>query len=196
MTARPQRGFTLLEVLVAMAILALGLLALSDLTGGALRNQVRSTQLETATLLARGKLAALQDGYERDGFRDFDQDDEGTFDEEGHPEVRWRVEVVKPQVELGTQQILSLMGGGGADLAAMLGLPAEGAEGGHAQAALDPSTMAMAAVLNQQLTAMGEQIKKGVRELRLTVSWPEGPSREGSFTVVTHLVVLQPRGTP
>lgn len=190
------RGFTLLEVLVAMAILAMGLLALSDLTGGALRNQVRATQLETATLLARGQLAALREEYERDGFRDFDQEADGDFADAGHPELRWRVQVVKPQVELGAQQLLALMGGGG-DLGALLGLPAEGGAGaGSAALAADPAQLATAAVLNQQLTALGEQIKKGVREVRLTVTWPDGPSREGSFTVVTHMVVLSPRGTP
>jgi hypothetical protein len=38
---------------------------------------------------------------------------------------------------------------------------------------------------------LGEEIKKGVREVRLTVSWSEG-ARQESFTVVTHLVVLVP----
>ncbi|HET9553528.1 MAG TPA: hypothetical protein VFP50_11215, partial [Anaeromyxobacteraceae bacterium] len=47
------------------------------------------------------------------------------------------------------------------------------------------------AVIQQQLTGLGEQIKKGVREVRLTVSWPDGQRTE-SFTVVTHLVVLTP----
>lgn len=54
-----------------------------------------------------------------------------------------------------------------------------------------PGTAAVAGTLNAQLTAMGEQIKKAVREVRLTVAWPEG-ARQDSFTVVTHLVVLAP----
>jgi len=43
-----------------------------------------------------------------------------------------------------------------------------------------------------QLTQLGETVKKGVREVRLTVSWDEGKT-ERSFTVVTHMVVLQPK---
>jgi general secretion pathway protein I len=45
----------------------------------------------------------------------------------------------------------------------------------------------MAPLLQAQLTQIGEQIKKGLREIRLTVSWKEG-KREESFRVVTHLV--------
>ena len=61
MTARRAgRGFTLLEVMVALAILATSLLAISDVVAGALRNQVRARNLALAALLARGKMAALE----------------------------------------------------------------------------------------------------------------------------------------
>jgi general secretion pathway protein I len=193
------RGFTLLEVMVALAILAMGLLAVSDLVSGALRNQARAARLETANLLARAKLAEVEDGFERKGFRDFDQEDEGTFEKEGHPEVRWKVHAVKPQVDLGPERILQLLGGG-SDLAALLGQQAgtgkgEAGAGGSQPQTLDPRSAAMTAVLNQQLTLIGEQIKKGVREVRLTVSWPDG-KKDGSFTVVTHVVVLNPKENP
>jgi len=46
--------------------------------------------------------------------------------------------------------------------------------------------------LGAQITRLGEQIKKGVREVRLTVAWKDG-KRDESFTVVTHMVVLAPR---
>ena len=37
-----RRGFTLLEVMVALAILAASLVAISEVAGGALRNHVRA----------------------------------------------------------------------------------------------------------------------------------------------------------
>ncbi len=189
-------GFTLLEVMVALAILAAGLLAVSELVGGALRNGVRAAHLETATLLARAKLAEVEDGFERKGFRDFDQEDQGTFEKEGHPEVRWKVHAVKPQVDLGPERILQLLSGS-SDLAALLGKQAGDAQGGPSggQQITDPRQGLMSAILNQQLTVIGEQIKKGVREVRLTVSWPEGKT-DGTFTVVTHVVVLSPKENP
>lgn len=198
---RRGRGFTLLEVMVALAILAAGLLAVSELVSGALRNGMRAAHLETATLLARAKLAEVEDGFERKGFRDFDQEDEGTFEKEGHPEVRWRVQAVKPQVDLGPEKLLKMLGGSsdlssllGKQLGGQLGGDQGGASGGQALVT-DPRQALMGGILNQQLTVIGEQIKKSVREVRLTVSWPEGKV-DGTFTVVTHLVVLSPKENP
>jgi general secretion pathway protein I len=195
---RERRGFTLLEVVVAMAILAMGLMAISDLVGGALRNQVRATHLEVATLLARGKLVALQDEFERKGFRDFDEESQGDFEDEGHREVHWKAQVVKPQVDLGPERIAQMLGGAGGSLGALLGQGGQAGQPNVAGAAAsgDPTQMAMAAALNQQLTQIGEQIKKGVREVRLTVSWSEGGDRTESFTVATHMAVLAPKEGP
>lgn len=197
------RGFTLLEVMIALAILAGAMLAVSQLTSAALHNHTRAVRLEVATLLARGKLAALQDGYERTGFGDFDEGDEGTFEADGHPEVRWKVEVRKPTVELGADRILALLtggdaeGGGATDLSALLGQKAKQAGGadGSGIETLFPGASALTGALQTQLTQIGEQIKKGVRQVRLTVSWPDGVRVE-SFSVVTHLVVLTAKGSP
>ena len=192
---RAGRGFTLLEVMVALAILSMGLMALSDVTGGALRNHVRASQLDVATLLARGKMVELEERYERKGFRDFDENEEGTFEADGHAEVRWNLQVLRPRVELGPERILSLLSGGapgggsGDTLQQLLGQLAPQKAGEPRSA--DPGSAALAGALQAQLTVLGGQIKKGVREVRLTVDWPEG-RRRSSFTVVTHLVVLAP----
>jgi general secretion pathway protein I len=178
-------GFTLLEVMVALAILAGALLALSDVVAGALRNHVRARDLAVATLLASGKLAALEDHFEAKGFEASDQSEEGTFEEEGHPEVRWRVEVVQPPGDLGPDGVLRALTGSDEGLEALLP-PAD-----QVPEALAPLQAQLAATMQGMLTRLGEQLKRGVRELRLTVSWPEG-SGEESFTVTTHLVVLAP----
>jgi len=200
---RLRRGFTLLEVMVALAVLAMSLAALSDVVGGALQNHMRARQLEVATMLARAKLAETEARFEEEGFRDFDQTEAGTFDEEGHPEVTWKVECLKPQVELGPDAVLKALTGIEGGVAGLLGLdgktPGQGAGAGAGGAPSGPmsslagSPMAGAAVamIQQQLTGLGEKLKAGVRELRLTVAWKDGRVAE-SFTVVTHLVVLTP----
>lgn len=201
---RVGRGFTLLEVMVALAILAMSLVAAFDVVGGALRNHERTRHLELATLLARGKLAEVEAKFEEDGFRDFDQTEDGTFDEEGHPEVAWTVTSVKPTVELGAEGVVKALTGADGGLEGLLGMASgalggstKGGQGGGASGGGSGSTstspMAGAALvaIQGQLAALGEEIKKGVRELRLTVSWKEG-ARQESFTVVTHLVVLTP----
>ncbi len=185
--ARPG-GFTLLEVMVALAILAGGMLAVSDVVGGAMRNHARAIQLDVATLLARGKLVEVEDHYEEEGFKDFDETTDGKFDEEGHPEIAWKLEVVKPEVELSAEKILAMLTGS-EDLSALLPGAAGGEDG---VTTLDPRAGVLAGLVQTQLTVFGETVKKGVREVRLTVRWPEGET-ERAFTVVTHLVVLQPK---
>jgi general secretion pathway protein I len=180
--------------MIALAILAAAMLGVSQMSSAALRNHTRAVRLEVATLLARGKLASLQDGFDKDGFRDFDQTEEGTFEADGHPEVRWRLEVVKPQIELGPNQILALLTGAAAegqdqvDLSSLLSTKAkEATDKDSGIETVFPGAAMMAPLLQAQLTQIGEQIKKGLREIRLTVSWKEG-KREESFRVVTHLV--------
>lgn len=194
---RAGRGFTLLEVMVAMAILALSLTAAFEVVGGAMRNHVRARQLEVATLLARAKLAEVEARFEEEGFRDFDQSEDGTFDDEGHPEIRWEVRTTKPTVDLGADGVVKALTGAEGGLMGLLGLSPDGQGGGgpatDAAASLAASPMAQAAkaAIEQQLVALGEEIKRGVRQVRLTVSWEDGRATE-SFTVATTMVVLTP----
>ncbi len=186
MTARRAgRGFTLLEVMIALGILAGSLLLVSDIVSSALRAQVRARNLETAALLARGKMAALEDHYEAKGFPTTDESDEGTFDEEGHPEIRWRLEVKAPSGSLDGDQIVRALTG--SDLQELLPPPDEAPQ-------LAPFQAQLTAALQTKLSALGEYVKKGLRDVRLTVTWAEGGGEE-SFDVKTHLLVLAPGET-
>lgn len=180
-------GFTLLEVMVALAILAGALLAASDIVSGALRNHQRAQHLEVATLLARAKMAALEDRYEWKGFRQQDEQEEGTFEDDGHPEVRWSVEVKVPPVQTSPDAVLRALTGSDQGLKEMLPAPDKAPQ-------LAPFQAALTASLQGMLTKLGDQLKRGVRQVRLTVSWPEGAAQE-SFTVTTHMVVLAPAET-
>jgi len=195
-----RRGFTLLEVMVAMAILAMSLTAVFDVVGNALRAHERTRTIETATLLARGKLAEVEARYRQDGFKDFDEKSEGKFDEEGHPEVSWEVATLKPSVDLGADGVVKALTGLEGGLDGLLGMldGSSQAEAGASGKASGPTTSVAASplagaakgLMQQQLVTLGEELKKGVRQVRLTVSWPQGAATE-SFTVVTHLVILQ-----
>ena len=57
--AAPATGFTLLEVLVAVAIVAIALVAFMGLHLHSLDDTIRAQDLTTAVLLAQGKLAAM-----------------------------------------------------------------------------------------------------------------------------------------
>lgn len=183
-----RRGFTLLEVMVALAILGFALLSVSEIVSGALRSQVLARDLEVATLLARGKMAELTEKYERVGFSIGGDEDDGTFEDEGHAEFKWASKVIEPQGTLDGKALASALTGG-ANVQDLFDPKAD--KDGRSQ--VNPLATAMAAQVEQKLNQFAQTIKKGVRELRLTVSWKEG-ARSESFTVVTHLVVLQAPG--
>jgi general secretion pathway protein I len=116
------------------------------------------------------------------------------------------VKATKPTVELGAEGVVKALTGAEGGLEGLLGLPPgsmggkTGQAGGSSSASpanpvssllSSPAGAAAMAAIQGQLTALGEEIKKGVRELKLTVSWKEGASQE-KFTVVTYAVVLTP----
>ena len=55
-----KRGFTLLEVVVALAILGLALLAIFDLNAGAVASHAYAKRLTIATMLARSKMTDIE----------------------------------------------------------------------------------------------------------------------------------------
>ena len=187
------RAFTLLEVLVALAVLSLGLMAVADLAGTALRQHGYARDLTVASALARGKMAELEEVYEDKGFKDFDENEEGDFADQGHPGFAWRVEVKKPDTTLGPEQLLGvLLGQAGEDASTqelLQKLMGTGGTGGQSQGA--PGGL-LGGVLSAQITAFGEQLKKAFRQVTLTVAWRDGRTRH-HFDVTTHLVVLNPR---
>lgn len=183
-------GFTLLEVMVAIAILAFALVSISDIVSSSLRSQVLARDLEVATLLARGKMAELTEKYEREGFS-LGGGDDGSFEDEGHPELHWKAKVVEPPGTLDGKALADVFLGGAGGLESLLAPKADAS--GLQQ--VNPGAAAATSVIEAKLNELAATVKQGVRELRLTVSWKEGASEE-SFTVVTHLVVLQSAGGP
>lgn len=198
-SSRSAAGFSLLEVMVALAVLAMSFMALAELSGAALRNHAYARGLSEATLLARGKLAELEERYEDLGFKDFDEQDEGNFADAGRPDVRWKVELVRPNPNLSADQLVATLAGAeGGDaqglIAKLFGGDTSDSKDGKSSGpkATAGAAGAMAGqMLTSQLTAFGEQLKQALREMRLTVSWNDGKPR--SFTITEHLVVLNPR---
>jgi len=208
--SRPSRsGFTLLEVMISLAILAVSLVAISGLTGGAVAMEAYSRRATEATLLLRAKMNDLEDQLHKDGFTDFDDEKRGTFDEEGAPAFAWRAEILKPDVQLDPAQLLGLLGLGPstagsasagsasasgnrlseglAYAAGALGAQTSGAGGMSGAAALAGGPMA--GLLQGQATGFLETIKKSVREVRVTVSWKDGKD-ERSVSASQEMVIL------
>ncbi len=58
--ARNQSGFSLIELLIAMAILALAMLAAASMQFSSVRNNTRGNIVTQATMLAKGKMEELK----------------------------------------------------------------------------------------------------------------------------------------
>ena len=79
-------GFTLLEVLVAVAVVAIALVTLLRLHLLSLDATIRAQDLTTAVLLAQGKLASMGTFPETG-------EEEGTFEEPELAKYRWQTQV-------------------------------------------------------------------------------------------------------
>ena len=92
-----KRGFTLLEVMVAIAILSISLIVLLSYTGNTMNTSLRAEQMTIATMLARQKMADIETdlnkGMRRNEFPD-EKSEEGTF-EAPYEDFAWEMEVRK-----------------------------------------------------------------------------------------------------
>jgi general secretion pathway protein I len=198
---RRSRGFTLLETVIALAILALALMAIFDLNSGAVANHVYTKHLTVASLLARSKMTDLEQKLYDDGFSNDDDEESGDFSEEGWPNFKWRAKIIAPKTDgVSPDQLIGAIfnlpigeGGDLGGLAEMFGGAAggkDGQSGGPVPAGGGMAGMA-AGMMQPMFTQMIDQLTKSVREVHLTVTWKQGKVVE-SMDVVTHIVSLGP----
>ena len=84
------KGFTLLEVLIAMSLLALGLTALIGHQSVAVQMSHSSNQIGQANLLAQGKLLDLEHLLISESMDMLDNCEDGNFRREDFDEFEWR----------------------------------------------------------------------------------------------------------
>jgi prepilin-type N-terminal cleavage/methylation domain-containing protein len=168
---RGQGGFTLLEVMAAVAILALTLVVLLSLITNNVRATAHARLLTSATFLARGKIVSLEDGIIEKGFQDLDEVDDGTFREDGFPEFGWSTAIEK--IELPTD----------------MAQKAQQVAGDTSQKK-DPM-QALTGMLGGMMGMFIEPIRIGleesVRRVTVRVFWTENGRPEQSVEVVTYV---------
>jgi general secretion pathway protein I len=149
-TSRRSRGFTLVEVMMALAILGFGLTVLIKSAAGNIASAQQAHMMGVVTDLARAKMYDIEETLLKDGFSDTEQHEEDqSFTDEGWPLIHYSYKV--EEVELpGFDQLQALAkghaektgsgsagsagsGSGSADLA---GLEAGSEEGGFQNSAL------------------------------------------------------------
>jgi general secretion pathway protein I len=128
-----RRGFTLLEVVVALSILSLALMAIFDLNAGAVAMHAYTKKLTVATLLARSKMTDIEQQLYDKGFSTDDEEDGGDFSEEKWPEYKWRVKIIAPKTDgISPEQVI------GAVFGVPLGVPGDSTTGGSSTGSQDP----------------------------------------------------------
>ena len=179
MSGGGQRGFTLMEVMIALAILAGGLALSLGATVNNIEQAQRAQALGVATNLARGKMYDLEEELIHDGFDEMDQTEDGDFSDEGWPDVTWEAKIEKIELP-GLTTVQSAEGaaeesGAGA---------APGLSGGGG-AGTDPVSMFGAGVLASQFETISSVLEMSIRRVTLTVRWKVG-RREEDMVVVAY----------
>src|SRR5512138_2088031 len=80
-----ETGFSLLEVMVSLAILAMSLVVLSRIVTGNVVAANHARMTTAATFLARSRISMMEQALLEYGFNEMDGEDRGTFTEEGYP---------------------------------------------------------------------------------------------------------------
>jgi len=189
-----KRGFTLLEVMVAVAILALLLTAIFSSEAVAIRMGHRARRLSQATLLARCKMAEIEETVAREGMPAIESHDtDGCCDgaEVEGIECEWTVSRVVLPDESGLEEDPAA--------AASTGLPAPAAGGGAPEAPFGGASVTeimeggmgagdiTSMAISYAFPILKPAIEEQVRRATVTVRWREGEA-EHSFDVVQFLV--------
>ncbi len=83
-----RRGFTLLEVVISLGILATALVVLIDSQAFAVLSTNEAQRISTATRLAQEKMMEVQIVMEREGFGEQDIEEDGDFEDFGAEDFR------------------------------------------------------------------------------------------------------------
>lgn len=188
-----KKGFTILEILIALGILAVAMLVLVETQGGAVMATLESDRYLVATTLAQEKLAEAQLRLEREGYSETDINEEGDFSDFGeafggaevdYSEYKWAYTIRQVDMQFG-----DISGAMGSLQEAGLGPPPP-PEGGTTTGTSSPSDM-LSAVPTDML---GQMLSPYLRELRVVVWWgaesefddPDGCT--SCIEIVTHMI--------
>ncbi len=87
--SRADAGFTLLEVLIAVAILAVSLSSLMASQFQSIAATRYARDITAAALLAEYQIVELEFVHREEGWVNSDVEYEGSFDEQGYPDMNW-----------------------------------------------------------------------------------------------------------
>lgn len=180
---RAQRGFTLLEVMIALGILFTSLAVLIYRTTANVHTAERAEALGVATDLSRAKMYDLEEMLLKDGFQELEQEEHGDFSDEDHDEFEWKAKIEKIELpSMGNMEALSGAGEEGAEGEGEGGAIDSPLAGLLAMGGGDASAAAGASFLSSQFELISQVLESSIRKVTLTVMWKVGSREEELVT--------------
>ncbi|TVR04017.1 MAG: prepilin-type N-terminal cleavage/methylation domain-containing protein [Deltaproteobacteria bacterium] len=170
-------GFTLMEVLIAFAILAVSLAILIGTQANSVQMNDRANRMSVAAMLARGKMFDIESELLREGFSTTTQRDGGTFREEGFEAFRWTAEVEVVEIS------------GQAEQEFVEGVTAQLYGDGESDGVLSGASAVtqFLPMIIAQIPQIINDISERTRRIVLTVEWDVGGGTQ-SFTLTQFVV--------
>ena len=167
-------GFTLLEIMIAVAILAATTVVLLRIVTNNIRATNHAKLTTAATFLARTKISDVEDDVLYNGFTTETETDKGTFKDEGPGYERFRWESMIERIELPTDMTTK----------------AQDTATKSSQEAKSPMEL-MSGFLGGMMSAFIEPIRIGlqesVRKVTVRVFWDEHGRPDQTIEVVEYL---------
>jgi len=182
-------AFTLIEVMIALVIISLALVALSTSQGVALTSARKGRFVTMAVLAAKNKMADIDVTATLKGFeyvKGLGESTEGDFEDEQYKGWKWKREV--KEVNFPIAEIMkSYMGGGSTE---------EGGGAAESQAAQtsqagkegqeNSQEAQMASIIGKNVETF---MKQSVREITVTVMWPVRAGKDFSNLKLVYYAV-------
>lgn len=180
-------GFTLIEVMLALAILAIGLTMLIKGTANSIKTAEDSRMDGIVTTLARGKMLDVEEKLLKDGFQETEQGDKDQdFGDEGWPNIAYDVEVLP--VKLPSLDQLAAMAKASAEQEAAAASAGSGSGSGSSliESSSGGGLLGMMSMLGGDMSAedanaagqmpmmygiIQQVLEVAIRKVRLTVRW-------------------------
>jgi len=207
-------GFTLVEVMLALAILGMGLVILVKSVAGNVTSAGEAFYMGLATDLGRGKMYDLEEKLLDEGFQDDVQEEDGDFSDEGYPQITWTA-TIEPSELPSYEQLAGMQAGQGAGagsgsdgeegandamdkfqssaLGGMMSMLGGGGSSGGADPG-DPSSASEAKTggfIQGYYTMIQQVLKASIRKITLTLKWDTGLHKEEAEII---LYVTDPAG--
>jgi general secretion pathway protein I len=157
-----ENGFTLLEVMIAMAIMLVAFASILLVQSQSLSTSAKAKQMNIVAMLAKGKMIEVEYEIEGKPFNEVKKEDAGNF-KDPYQDYGWKrvvKEIKFPNMNFG--------GGGGAD---------KNADAGVTEQA------------NTMMKLLTNYLSKAIREVTVTVTWKRGTGTQ-EFSVSTYWVNL------